>query len=106
MDTSVSLMAKTRGATGVEASGSDARFAVEAADGARLKISLEGRQQRFMGVLIDAAGVTRITVDLAPVSHVKDDPSFPGRITLHVGKQLVYIDSRPTLSIEVVSAEV
>ena len=54
----------------------------------------------------DAAGVTRVTVDVAPVSHVKEDPSFPGRITLHVGKQLIYIDSRPTLSIEIVSAEV
>ena len=103
MDTSISLMAKTLGASGVEASGADARFAVEAADGSRMKISIEGRQQRFMCVLLDAAGVTRATVDVAPVSHVKADPAFPGRIDLHLGKNLVHLDSRPTLAIELVS---
>ncbi|MFO0555926.1 MAG: hypothetical protein U0271_46540 [Polyangiaceae bacterium] len=103
MDTTVSLMAKTLGASGVESSGSDARFSVESADGSRLKVSLEGRQQRFMGVLIDAAGVTRASIDVAPVSHVKDDAAYPGRITLHVGKQLVHIDSRPTIAMEIVT---
>ncbi len=105
MDTTIKLIAKTLGAAGVEVSGSDARFAAEAADGSRLKISIEGRQQRFMGALVDAAGVTRATLDVAPVSHVKDDPAFPGRVTLHVGKQLIHLDSRPTLAIEIVTNE-
>lgn len=105
MDTTHTLMAKTLGALGVESSGPDARFAVEGGDGSVLKISLEGRQQRFMAVLIDAAGVTRVSVDLAPVSHVKDDPSFPGRITLHVGKQRVHVDSRPSPAIEFVTED-
>ena len=90
MDTSISLMAKVLGGASVETAGSSARFAVEGADGSRLKISLDGKQQRFMGVLIDAAGVTRSTLDVAPVSHVKDDRNFPGRVTLHVGKQLIH----------------
>ena len=55
MDTTIKLIAKTLGAAGVEVSGADARFAAEAADGSRLKISIEGRQQRFMGALVDAA---------------------------------------------------
>lgn len=103
MDTTVTIMAKTLGALGVESSGADACFAVEGSDGSVLKISLEGRQQRFMAVLIDAAGVTRASVDVAPVSHVKDDPSFPGRVTLHVGKQRIHLDSRPTPTIELVT---
>ncbi|MBK9036388.1 MAG: hypothetical protein IPL61_34925 [Myxococcales bacterium] len=105
MDTTLKLIAKTLGASAVEAAGADARFAVEGADGGCLKISIEGRLQRVMGVLIDAAGVTRASFDLAPVSHVKDDVSFPGRVTLHVGKQLVIIDSHPTLAIEIVSKD-
>ncbi|MCA9675951.1 MAG: hypothetical protein H6709_00210 [Kofleriaceae bacterium] len=103
MENTVSLMAKILGAHNVEAAGADARFAVEGAGGAMLKVSLEGRQQRFMAVLLDPTGVARCTVDLAPVAHVKDDPNFPGRVTLHIGKQLVHIDSRPTLAIEIVS---
>ena len=106
MDTTLKLIAKTLGASAVEASGADARFAVEGADSGRLKISIEGGLQRVMGVLIDAAGVTRASFDVAPVSHVKEDPGFPGRVTLHVGKQLVVIDSRPTLAIEIISKDV
>ena len=106
MDTSISLMARTLGGVGVETAGASARFAVEGADGSRLKLSIDGKQQRFMGVLLDAAGVTRSTCDVAPVSHVKADPAFPGRITLHVGTLLIHIDSRPQPSIEIVSAEV
>jgi|JI6StandDraft_1071083.scaffolds.fasta_scaffold433560_2 hypothetical protein len=105
METTVSLMAKTLGASGVESAGSDARFAVEGHDGSVLKISVEGRQQRLMAVLIDAAGVTRASVDVAPVSHTVADPAAPGRITLHVGKQRVHLDSRPTPAVEIVTAE-
>ena len=105
METTVSLMAKTLGAHGVESAGSDARFAVEGNEGSILKISLEGRQQRFMAVLLDAAGVIRASVDVAPVSHVLQDPAMPGRVTLHVGMQRIHIDSRPTLAVEIVTAE-
>ena len=105
MDTTVSLMAKTLGAHGVESAGADARFAVEGSDGSVMKVSLEGRQQRFMAVLIDAAGVTRASLDVAPVSHVVDDKSTAGRITLHVGKHRIHIDSQPTPAIEMVTAD-
>ncbi|HVV88556.1 MAG TPA: hypothetical protein VHE35_36180 [Kofleriaceae bacterium] len=105
METTVSLMAKILGAHGVESAGSDARFAVEGSEGSVLKVSIEGHTQRFMAVLIDAAGVARVSIDVAPVSHVRQDPAFPGRITLHVEKQRIHLDSRPTPAIEVVSAE-
>ena len=105
MDTTVSLMAKTLGAHGVESAGSDARFAVEGSDGSVIKVSIEGRQQRFMAVLIDAAGVTRTSLDVAPVSHVLEDKSTPGRVTLHLGKHRIHIDSRPIPSIEMVTSD-
>lgn len=105
METTVSIMAKVLGAHGVEASGSDARFAVEGNDGSILKVSIEGHTQRFMAVLLDAAGVARLSIDVAPVSHVLQDPAFPGRVTLHVQNQRVHIDSKPTLAVEIVSHE-
>lgn len=103
METTISMLAKHLGATGVESVGGDARFAVEGAQGGHLKVSISGRQQRFMAVLSDAAGVTRCTVDVAPVAHVTEDPAFPGRITLHVGKNLIHVDTKPSLAIEVVT---
>lgn len=106
METTISLMAKVLGAHGVESAGADARFAVEGADGSVLKISLEGRTQRFMATLLDAAGVIRVSVDVAPVSHVVQDPAFPGRVTLHVEqKERIHIDSRPTPAIEIITAD-
>ncbi len=101
METTISLLAKHLGATGVESSGGDARFAVEGAGGGHLKVSISARAQRFMGVLSDGAGVVRATVDVAPISSVTEDPAFPGRVTLHVGRQLVHIDTKPTLAIEI-----
>ena len=53
-----------------------------------------------MATLVDANGITRCSVDVAPVSKVKEDLSFPGRVTLYVGKTLVHIDSQPSLAIE------
>lgn len=103
METTISRLAKILGASGLEGSGHDARFAVEGARGGRLKIAIEGAQQRFMGVLMDEAGVTRATIDVAPVTSVTEDPNFPGRVTLHFGKILIHIDSKPTLAIEVLT---
>ena len=105
MDATVALLAKHLGSQGVEAAGADARFYVDGPEGARLKVSIEGGQQRFMAVLVDGAGVTRCTVDLAPIAHVVEDPGYPGRVTLHIGLHLVHIDTKPTLAIEVVSMD-
>lgn len=106
MEQTVSIMAKVLGAHGVESSGPDARFAVEGSDGSILKVSVEGRTQRFMAVLLDPGGVARVSVDVAPVVHVMQDPAFPGRVTLHVEKrERIHIDSRPTPAIEIVSED-
>lgn len=103
MELTVSTLAKHLGATGVESVGGDARFAVHGPQGGHLKVSLSARQQRFMGVLSDSSGVVRCSVDVAPIAHVTEDPSFPGRVTLHVGKSLIHIDTLPSLAIEVVT---
>jgi len=103
MDFTYTRLAKVLGATAVEGSGPNARFAVHGPAGGVLKVSAEGNEQRVMAVLLDAAGVTRCTVDVAPVTHVTEDPGFPGRVTLHVGSTLVIIDSKPSLAIEVTS---
>ncbi len=106
MDNTISLLAKTLGARGVEASGHDVRFAVEAADGSRLKVATMGSSQRLMATLIDGQGVTRGTIDVAPVTRaLEDHKAFPGRVTLQVGKMLVHIDSQPTLGFEIVTEE-
>lgn len=105
MDSSVSRLAKVLGASGVESAGHDARFSVDGPEGSRLKVSIEGDQQRLMGVIVDGAGVTRVTLDVAPVTHVTEAPGFPGRVSLHLGKTIIHIDSQPTLAIEVVSVD-
>lgn len=101
MELTISTLAKHLGATGLETAGSDARFAVLGRQGGQLKVSVFGAQQRFMGVLSDDAGVVRCSVDVAPVAHVTEDAAFPGRVTLHVGKALLHIDTIPSLSMAV-----
>ena len=101
METTISLLAKHLGATGVESSGGDARFAVEGAGGGHLMVHISARQQRFMAVLSDSNGVVRTTVDVAPINHITEDKAFPGRVTLDVGRVHVHIDTKPTLAIEV-----
>jgi hypothetical protein len=103
MEDTVARFAKILGASQVNIAGNDTRFAVDGASGDRLRVSFESHQQRFMGVLIDAAGVTRCTLDLAPVSRVTEPREFPGRVTVHVGTCYVHIDSKPTLAIEIES---
>lgn len=105
MDTTVARFAKNLGANEVEVAGHDVRFAVDDAHGARLRVSFEDAQQRIMGVLIDANGVTRCSLDVAPVTNVVEDRSFPGRVTLCVGHCRIHIDSKPTLAIEIESDE-
>jgi hypothetical protein len=105
MENTVSLLAKVLGAKGLESSASDTRFVAESPDGGRLKVSIAGRSQRFMATLLDAEGVTRCSIDVAPVTKVKEDPHYPGRVTLHVGSTLVVIDSQPSLAIELGSLE-
>lgn len=105
MEETIRRIAKVLGAKGVEASGHDSRFQVTDTQGAQLKVSIEGTQQRIMGVLDDAGGITRCDLDLAPVSHVTEDPKHPGRVTLHVGNILVHLDSQPSLAIEIVTKD-
>jgi hypothetical protein len=105
MDNTVRRMAKILGAHGVEATAHDARFMVEGAGGGKLRLSLEGQQQRLMAVLSDATGQTCCTVDVAPVSRMTEDPSAPGRATIHIGHVQIHLDSQPTLAIEIVSNE-
>ena len=105
MESTISRMAKRLGATSVEAIGHDARFAVVGAAGDRLTVSLEGQQQRFMAVLIDAQGVTRASIDVAPVNRVIEDESVDGRVTLIVRRLAIQIDTQPSLAIELSTVE-
>lgn len=105
MDDTIRRLAKVLGATGLEAHGADVRFAVDGGDGSRLKVNVDGGRQRFMCVLQDSKGVTRTDLDLAPVKKIVEDPAFSGRVILHVGLLEVRIDTKPTLAIEVLTAE-
>ena|SRR3979409_2667231 len=106
MDSTIRRMAKILGATAVEASGHDASFDIANASGERLRISLQGDQQRLMAVLQDPAGQTRCTVDVAPIARVTEDATSPGRATVHIGRLQIHIDSQPSLSIEIISSDV
>lgn len=103
MDDTIKRLAKVLGATGVESMGADVRFSVEASDGAKLKVNVEGQQQRLMAVLTDPQGVTRADLDVAPIEKVTEDAAFPGRVTLHVAGLMIQLDSKPTLAVEVLS---
>lgn len=103
MDDTIRRLVKLLGGTSLEAVGSDVRFAVDGADGSRLKVSIEGAQQRMMAVLMDAAGVTRADLDIAPILKVTEDPAFPGRVTVHFKSTAIHIDSKPTLALAVLS---
>jgi hypothetical protein len=105
MENTVSLLAKVLGAKGLESSAAGTRFVAESPEGGRLKVSIAGGTQRFMATLVDATGVTRCSIDVAPVTKVREDPSYPGRVTLHVGTTLVVIDSQPSLAIELGSLD-
>lgn len=105
MEDTVKRLAKVLGASGLESVGPDVRFAVDATDGSRLKVSIEGQQQRFMAVLLDAKGVTRSSLDVAPVKKVTEDAAFPGRVTLHVGTMMIHIETKPSLAIELLTEE-
>jgi len=103
MQSTYSRLTKVLGATEVEGAGGDLRFAVHAPDGAVLKVSVAGHDQRFMGVVMGPNGVVRADIDVAPVTHVTEDANFPGRITLHVGTMKIHIDTKPTLAVEIVT---
>jgi len=105
MENTIKRMAKRLGATSVEAIGHDARFAVVGPTGARLTVSVEGQQQRLMAVLNDPTGVTRCSIDVAPVSRVVEDESVDGRVTVMVQRMAIQIDSQPTLAIEINSID-
>jgi hypothetical protein len=103
MDDTIRRLTKVLGATGVESMGHDTRFTVEGADGSKLKVNIEAQQQRFMAVLVDAKGVTRATVDVAPVKTASEDPNYPGRVTLHLATHQLHVESKPSLAVELVS---
>ena len=106
MDATLQRLIKILGATSVETYGHDTRFVVEGKAGGRLHVNVEAASQRVMAVLKDGQGVTRCTVDLAPVHHVLESKEFPHRITLRVGRNLaVHLDSDPSLAIELVTED-
>jgi hypothetical protein len=106
MQDTVRRLAKLLGASSIEASGNnDARFMVQDASGAKLRASIEATSQRFMAVLVDSLGITRCTLDLAPITEAFEEPRYPGRVTLRVGQQLIHIDSQPSLGLEVESID-
>ncbi len=105
MENTISRMAKTLGATSIEAMGHDARFAVIGAAGDWLTLSLKAQEQRFMAVLLDAQGILRTSVDVAPVTRVVEDPNVPGRVNVLVRRVMIQIDSQPSLAIEVGTVE-
>ena len=106
MEDTIRRMAKILGARHVEACVHDARLEVANDSGERLRISLEGDQQRLMAVLQDTTGETRCTVDVAPITHVTEDPGAPGRATIHIGRMQIHIDTQPSLSIEIISNDI
>ena len=105
MDQTIRHLARVLGAQAIECAGHDSRFVVEDDQGGRLQVSIEAGQQRMMAVLKDAAGTTRCTVDVAPVTHATEDDGYPHRVLLHVGPLRVRIESEPTLALELMSAE-
>lgn len=105
MDDTIRRLSKVLGGSSLESMGSDSRFVVEGADGSKLKVSIEGRQQRLMAVLVDGQGVTRADVDVAPILKVTETKEAPGRVTVHIKSLLIHIDSQPTLAIEICTEE-
>jgi hypothetical protein len=101
MESTISRMAKTLGASSVEAVGHDARFAVIGSTGDRMTVSLKAQEQRLMAVLVDAQGVIRASIDVAPVNRVVEDVLVPGHVKVLVGRMVIQLDTRPTLAIEV-----
>ena len=103
MESTVSRLISTLGATSVEEAGRDTRFAIHGSEGAVLKLSIDPPEQRCMGTLADGNGVTRCTFDVAPIGLVTEDTDNPGRVTMQIGGLRIHIDSKPTLAIEIVS---
>lgn len=97
------MLAKALGATQVTSAGAEVWMLVEDEARAALKISVDAGHQRVMATLTDGHGIMRNTVDVAPVSHVREDPAFPGRVALHVGTLQIRIERHPTLAIQIVS---
>lgn len=105
MEITYQQLAKTLGADAIECYGADCRFAVHGQDGAALKVSIEGKEQRFMAVLTDPGGVTRCSIDIAPITKVIEQKGFPGRVCLIAHNMKISFDSRPTLAVEIEDME-
>lgn len=103
MDDTIRRLAKTLGATSLQAAGHEAGFLVQDDQGAQLRVNLELTSQRLMATLVDPAGTTRCSLDMAPVTEAFEDPSCPGRVTLRIGHQLVHLDGQPSIGIELES---
>lgn len=106
MDDTIRRLAKVLGASSLQASGHEAGFQVQDESGAQLHVNLELTSQRLMATLVDAAGTTRCSLDMAPVTEAFEDPECPGRVTLRIVHQLVHLDGRPSIGIEVESIPV
>jgi hypothetical protein len=105
MEETIRRAAKLLGAEGVECAGHGVRFVVRDAHGAELRVSINMNTQRLMAVVVDGTGTTRLSLDMAPVSVAFEESSYPGRVTLRVGFQLVHLDGKPSVGVEIESLE-
>lgn len=103
MEDTLRRMAKILGATQVQSGGHDTSFVVQDGQGTQLRVTVVAEGQRLMAVLVDAHGVTRTSLDMAPVSESFEDPATPGRVSLRIGHQLLHLDGQPTIGVEVES---
>lgn len=103
MEETIKRMAKILGAGQILTGGHDTCFVVQDASGTQLRVTVVADNQRVMAVLVDPNGTTRCSLDMAPVSEAFEEPECPGRVSLRIGYQLLHLDGRPNVGIEVES---
>lgn len=103
MEETIRRLTRILGAVTVQAAAHETSFAVVDPQGAQLRCTVTPATQRLMAVLVDAGGTTRCSLDVGPVTGCFEAPDVPGRVTLRVGNQLVHLDGRASVGIEVAS---
>lgn len=105
MEETIGRLTRVLGAVAVETSKEETSFVVVDGAGAQLRCTIAPATQRLMVVLVDPLGTTRCSVDVGPVTGCFEAPDVPGRVTLRVGQQLVHLDGRESVGIEVESGQ-
>lgn len=103
MEDTLKRMAKILGAGQILTGGRDTCFVVQDQSGSQLRVTVLSDTQRVMAVMLDPQGTTRCSLDMAPVSEAFEHPDCPGRVSLRIGYQLLHLDGRPTVGLEVES---